>query len=88
MKVVGLNRKTSSLNTISNNKSSYILRMLLQHFRAKCKLPTRNSEEPTGITLPVIAHETPKPLIIPVIAEHGFTMMVGEEDSQLVNIGK
>jgi len=62
--------------------------MLLQHFRAKCKLPTRNSEEPTGITLPVIAHETPKPLIIPVIAEHGFTMMVGEEDSQLVNIGK
>jgi len=62
--------------------------MLLQHFRAKCKLPTRNCKEPTGITLPVIAHETPEPVIIPVIAEHGFTMMVGEEDSQLVNFGK
>ena len=53
--------------------------MLPQHFRAKCKLPTRNSEEPTGITLPVIAHETPEPLVIPVIAEHGFTMIVGEK---------
>jgi hypothetical protein len=44
--VVGLNRKTSSLNVIFNNNCSYILHRLLEHFGAKYKLPARNSEEP------------------------------------------
>ena len=48
----------------------------------------KNSEEPTGITLPVIAPETPEPLIIHVIAEHGFTMRISKNDNQLVNYGK
>ena len=39
-----------------------------QHFGAKCKLPTRNSEEPRWITF-INAPETPEALIINVIAD-------------------
>ena len=41
-----LNKETSSLNVIFNYNCSYISYMLLQHLRAKFKLPTWNSEEP------------------------------------------
>ncbi len=38
--------KTSSLNVVLNNNYFHILYMILRHSGAKCKLPTRNSEEP------------------------------------------